>query len=142
MSQLQSGEFAKIFGVFGVRRQPSSQPGVHPTGPFTNISLVENYLDNLWGWHNGRIKLVSGGSHGVEMISEEWALRKGVEFERVKPILHENHIDPFGNRNEKIIDRVTEILAFWDGQDTQIGRTLRIATIRQKPVQIIPVPAT
>lgn len=135
MSTAQNTEYSKIYAVFGLRRYSKSPLGVY----FSDVKLVEDRLEDLWGWNRGNIKIVSGGSHGVEIIAEEWAIRRAVDFERVKPILNEGHIDPFGVRNEKIIDRCTDIIIFWDGEDTQVGRTLRASIQRGKQVIVIPV---
>lgn len=135
MSVTDNSDYQKTFAIFGVRKHPQSPYGVH----YDDVRFVEDYLDYLWGWHQGDLKIISGGSHGVEMITEEWALRKHVAFERVKPILNAGHIDPFGIRNEKIIDRCTEVVIFWDAHDTQLGSTLRTAVQRGKRVTIVPV---
>ena len=135
MSDNQSEQFEKIYGIFGVRKQPGTEKGVY----FSDVKLIEEHLDNLFGWHQGRMKLVLGGSHGVELIAEDWAIRNRVEFERVKPITHVEMIDPFGVRNEKIIQKSTDIHVFWDGEDTQLGRTLRMACKAQRRIVVIPV---
>lgn len=135
MSDSSSTSNTKVFGVFGVRKQPGAAPGDH----YSDKAFIEDCLQSLWGWNRGDIKIISGGSHGVELITEEWAIANNVEFERVKPVLNEGHIAPFDHRNERIIDKCTHIEVFWDGEDMQLGRLIRLATIRGKEVHVTPV---
>ena len=128
-------EFERVIGVFGIRRPPRSGQNVY----YSDTDFIERHLQKLDGWYEGNIQLVSGGSSGVELIAEEWAYKNRVPFVRVKPLLYQNQINPFDIRNETIIEMSTEVLIFWDADDTQVARTIRESVKRGRKITLIPI---
>jgi hypothetical protein len=129
-------EFEKVVGVFGIRRFQDAQRGVF----YSNAPFVERELKTLLpGWEEGRIKIISGGGNGVELIAEEWAIKNSVPFQRIKPIHLDPPLDPFDVRNEMIIRECTEILVFWDAVDANVSRAIRESVRQQRKLTIIPI---
>jgi hypothetical protein len=81
--------------------------------------------------------LVSGGAGGVDSIAEDEARKCGLQV-----IIFRAEWDKYGKaaghiRNEKIVDEVNRVYAFWDGESRGTKDTMTITRKQNKPLHVI-----
>lgn len=135
--------YERIIGVFGIRFAIGSQPDQtnrqHPE--YDDYDKVVKVLGSIPGYSNGRVKIVSGGSKGVERLAERWCKECGVPFERFRPDT-DNKADiasAFDARNLMIISESTEIMILWDGKQRDFDKLAQAAVVLGKKVTFVPV---
>lgn len=129
----------RIVGVFGLRY------AAHTAGynqPFDREDLVHDVLNSVAAaaYADGsRLSFISGGSRGVEIVTEHWARSCGHEFFRIHPRRPDAALDAFGIRNQQIISECTDFIIFWDGADITVSRVIREISLAGKQQMVIPV---
>lgn len=117
----QPVRFDRIVGVFGMRFAVGAERAGDETPEFDDYDAIVRIMgENLQGHSTGKIKVISGGSRGVEKLVERWCRECEVPFERIKP----DHGGAegrgpyaFDKRNTLIISRSSEIFILWDGNE-------------------------
>lgn len=84
--------------------------------------------------------IVSGGAKGADYMAEMYAKEKKIPITVIKA-----EWDKYGKRagnirNEKIIQAVERVIAFWDGSSRGTGNAITLAKIYDKKVRIVDVP--
>ena len=86
--------------------------------------------------------VISGGARGVDRVAVEYARRRRLITE-VYPADWETHGKSAGFiRNQTIVERADQIVAFWDGTSKGTADTIRRARAAGKPIMVIGPPAT
>lgn len=133
--------YDRIIGVFGLRFEVGSTPDPetrqHPD--FSDYDKVVKVMGSIPGYSQGRIKIISGGSKGVERLVEQWCKECSVPFERVRPDTVENKENPFDVRNTIIISESTEIMILWDGKQKDLDKIAQMAVVFGRKVTYIPI---
>lgn len=104
---------------------------------FKDYKLMETTLD---GFIQSGIDyvIVSGGAKGADKLAEKYAEKKGYDMIIYTPKWSQGKMaGPL--RNQKIVDKSDEIVAFWDGKTPGTKSTIQIARKCEKPVHIVKV---
>lgn len=102
---------------------------------FNDYKLMETTLD---GFIQSSVDyvIVSGGAKGADQLAEKYAEKKGYDMIIYTPKWSQGKMaGPL--RNQKIVDKSDEIVAFWDGKTPGTKSTIQIARKCEKPVHII-----
>lgn len=104
-----------------------------------SFSDKEKLFRELETYVNRASLLVSGGAEGADSLAECWAVENNVPLELFLP-----DFDAFGGgayriRNEKIVENVNLIVAFWDGKSPGTKMTLDYAKKKGVEIKIINV---
>jgi len=82
---------------------------------YPRMCEVKEYLNSLiYHLPDRSVNIITGGAVGVDKEAENWALKKGVCFEVIRPV---DPKDKFSYllRNVEIITKADYIVIFWDG---------------------------
>jgi len=102
---------------------------------FTDYDLMTQTLDALIQAGHEYV-LVSGGAKGADQLSEKYAETKGYDMIIYTPKWSQGKMaGPI--RNQKIVDKSDEIVAFWDGKSPGTKSTIQIAKKCGKTVHVI-----
>lgn len=86
---------------------------------------------------NSFSEITSGGAYGIDALAEDIARKMGVKFTCFLP-----NYSLYGKaapiiRNNKIINHVDYVLAFWNGYSTGTKFVINQCLARNKPIKII-----
>jgi len=94
--------------------------------------VLETYVDRT-------ALLVSGGAKGADSLAECWAAENNVLLELFLPDFSAYGRGAYRIRNERIVDNVNLIIAFWDGKSPGTKMTLDYAKKKGVEIKIIDV---
>lgn len=107
--------------------------GIIGSSSFRDYDFFEKTLKEL---KKQPSTIVSGNCRGTEALAENFAMRKGIKFEKIN---YEN-ID--GGRfalNKAIIDKSNALIVFWDSMSTSGIQAINRAIYKELQVKVVPV---
>ena len=82
-------------------------------------------------------EIISGGAIGVDTCAAEYALKNNIRLTEILP-----KYELYGRaapiiRNQDIVDRADEVIAFWDGESRGTLSVIKYAQKIKKPCKIV-----
>lgn len=117
-----------------LNRLPETKPvklGVIGSRSFQDYPFMAKILD----WFEIS-EIISGGAKGADSMAKKYAINNGIKYTEF-PAEWDKYGKSAGyRRNEKIVDRADEIIAFWDGQSKGTKHSIDLANNKSKPCHI------
>lgn len=103
--------------------------------PFENVDYVNASLDTV----TGITAINSGGRHGPEWWAAAWGELHKLPVQTFAPDFPAFKSEAWIKRDHAMLRQSDALIAFWDGREEYILRTIRLALSARKPVIIFPV---
>lgn len=100
---------------------------------FTNFQFLQQKLDKMLG-NLDDIEIVGGGAKGTDTLGEWWAEKRGLPFKLFSADWQRLGKSAGYQRNEKMAQYATHLVAFWDGKSR--GTEHMIARARSLSLEI------
>lgn len=100
---------------------------------FTNYDLLKTELDKI----ENITEIVSGGAIGADKLAEKYAKEKNLKTTIILPEWNKHGKAAGPIRNQQIILKSTQVIAFWDGKSPGTKTSIDFAKKYKKPINII-----
>ena len=100
---------------------------------FPDMDVVRTFVSGL----EEGTTVVSGGARGVDTVAERAARARGLHVEVHLPDWWTYPRAAGVVRNQKIVDSVDRVVAFWDGHSRGTADTIKRAKVRGIPVEVV-----
>lgn len=114
--------------------RPIARIAIVGSRDYPNLDAVRQFV-----WEQERTTvIISGGARGVDTVAVEEARRLHMPYE-VYPAEWSRYGRRAGAmRNHAIVEKATEVVAFWDGKSPGTAITIGLAKSMKKPLRVIP----
>lgn len=100
---------------------------------YPNLEEVRQYIRE----QERDVVIISGGARGVDSVAIEEARKLRVAYE-IYPADWQHHGRSAGiRRNRTIVDKCTELIAFWDGKSLGTATTIAMVKQSKKPYRVV-----
>ncbi len=108
---------------------------------FSDFSLLERTINELYPTHTDIACIVSGGAYGADTLAERYALKYRIRTIVIKPKWRDNKgvYNPAAGfiRNEQIVKSADHVVAFWDSKSKGTKNSINHAKRLSKRLDII-----
>lgn len=111
--------------------------GVVGSRTFNDTDLIFAWLDRIHKDLGPFDKVVTGDSHGADLVAEAWAKKREVDVKICYADWTSLGSKASFLRNISIIDASDFVIAFWDGDSKGTAHAIRVTRMVNKPLLVI-----
>lgn len=105
---------------------------------WNNYNLFKSYIDKFREYIQIDM-IISGGARGVDSMSYEYAVEKGITFVCHPPKPEEGYPNKFFRRNVRIINQAECVIAFPKGKSSGTRHSISLAKRLNKELYVIEI---